>query len=109
MWLFTKNGYYSIVQDSYCKHDEVVIRARVEKDLIDLMKEASINYALTKTPYADYKFRIIIKKEDLKKFINDYIDKLDYNNFKNSIKDKRRSRYYGNIWAELFEMGEDLN
>jgi hypothetical protein len=30
MWLFTKNGYYSIVQDDYCKDDEVVIRARVE-------------------------------------------------------------------------------
>lgn len=30
MWLFTKNGYYSIVQDDYCHHDEVVIRARVE-------------------------------------------------------------------------------
>jgi hypothetical protein len=57
------------LQDGYCNNDEVVIRARVELDLIDLMKEAGINYSIIKTPNADYKFRIIVKKEELNKFM----------------------------------------
>ena len=108
MWLFTTDGYYSIVQDDYCQSDEVVIRVRIEEDLKKLLDEMQLDTQIINIQHADYKYRVIVKKEKLKEFMHNYIDKLDYPNFKNAVKDARRKEYYGEIWYNLYCMGNDL-
>lgn len=108
MWLFTKYGFYSIVQD---ENDKSIykVRARKKTDLQELQRNVTeiSEGAIQQDNRADYRFRIFINQQQLQAIMNCLSNSLDYSNFKDSIyrnksqKDKLDS--YHQVWGVMYE------
>lgn len=82
MWLFTKRGFYSIVEDSL-KIGSWQVRARVKVDLENLIQVIGYGGQLITTPRADYRYRIVIDAHQLIKIMTTMAKDINYTNFKN--------------------------
>lgn len=108
MWLFTKYGFYSIVQD---EKDKAIykVRARKKADLQELQGNVIeiSKGSILQDNQADYRFRIFINQQQLKAIMNHLSNIIDYSNFKDSIyrnksqKDKLDS--YHKVWDVMYE------
>ena len=84
MWLATKHGFYSIVK----KEDGFHVRARIKKDLENLLKECRYpRLIIQEDDRADYRFRVIISKIGIERIFKVLGESIDYDNFKNKIRD----------------------
>jgi len=100
MWLFTKNSFVSIVSHRERPND-VLVRARVRKHLAQLFPEKA--KAIYEDAEADYRWRLILSKQELADRISAYIlQRLDYDNFKaaQEADDPAWSRFLHAVWAE---------
>jgi hypothetical protein len=80
MWLFAKNSFVSVVQHRE-KKNSVLVRGRRRSDLERLFPEKAND--IFEDPAADYRYRLLATKAELKETLARYIDeKLDYDNFK---------------------------
>jgi len=83
MWLMTKHGFYSIVQK---QPGEFHVRARVRQDLANWWRACRCPAAeIHATKTADYSFRIVTGKGDVRKVMQFLGDSLDYSNFKDTV------------------------
>ncbi len=84
MWIFTETGFVSAVQHRD-NPEYLMVRARDRESLEALATMLSIE--IKSTPDADYPYRLVASKEDVKSWMNDSIDFLGYSNFKNQAYD----------------------
>jgi hypothetical protein len=100
MWIASTNGFISIVQH-YDQPDTLVVRARVVQDLQSIFD----NKRILETKEADYRYRVLVKKQEMAGIIVKMIKDIDYPNFKNQIaihpgqKDKLHA--YHEIWEVM--------
>src|SRR5680860_793028 len=87
MWIANKFGFYSIVQTREDKN-QFMVRARAEKDIKNLTTNISLlkNHDVLKTEFADYRFRIIITRQELNLMMQFFAAEIDYPNFKAKVK-----------------------
>lgn len=114
MWLFTKCGFYSIVKK---REDEFHIRARARKDLEALNELASGKHTIYCSRNADYRWRIVVCRNEARRLIGLLADGIDYSNFKGKIADTIDQRdklpALHEIWGimrdyqETAELGDD--
>ena len=113
MWLFTKHGFYSVVQNSK-DPEEVLIRSRVRADH-EAAKAAFYEYREGIDVGTDYRYRLFVKKQAFHVWIMDHALAVDYPNFKNEVErasgdpDDGRLRHdaYMHVWSLLRrELGE---
>ena len=65
MWLFTKDGFFSAIHDNYCNASEVIVRARVKRDLIRLLtKIGRPDDDIITQDHADYQYSIKLTKQE---------------------------------------------
>ena len=107
MWIFTKQGFFSIVRKKYLDQPKPYqVRARSLQDLENLIKVAELDEEIIETPYADYFFRIIADEADLVKIFNFLQADLKYENFKDMVgrqKDQRdKLDAYHKIWNVMY-------
>ncbi len=102
MWIASKYGWFSIVE----KNPGVFhVRARVGNDLKNLVRAASIAATIEYWPDADYRYRIIISRQQRNKVFQALQSSIDYPNFKSEIAktpdqcDKLSA--YHTIWATM--------
>lgn len=100
MWLFTKDGFYSIVHKD-CEKDELTVRARVKKDLEKMLKKVGVKAVIHDWSGSDYRFRVVMKRADFVRYMVDYGENLQYDNFKNTIPhdDVVRHEAYFGVWS----------
>ncbi len=99
MWLFTRDGFLSIVE-----HEDdrnlLLVRSRFNGHIenifgrdVDVQKDAG----------TDYEYRAEIKRERVAKVIGDLVLDIDYGNFKEELHNKYRFKkdrvYLNRIWA----------
>lgn len=107
MWMFTVDGFYSVVQDRYCEQGELTVRARCLVDLehlqIRLREWMGIEAATLEIKDADYRYRMTIPREAWGEYLKRSAEEINYNNFKFvALKnDPPRSRAYHSCWAAL--------
>lgn len=112
MWLATKYGFYSIVQN---EQGAYYIRARVRKDLQNLLEASGLEVGLHSWSPADYHYRIMIGPKDLLKVILTLTATLDYPDFKNCVTKQADQRdkldAYDQMWAMMakFECEEAVS
>jgi len=99
MWLFTKNGFVSIVQDRDNK-DDLIVRARVRNHLQALFPLAVI----PETVDADYRFRTIVNRRVVRKFVTDQVSAIDYPNFKNTVVDPDYHAACLLVWSSMHQL-----
>ena len=108
MWIASKSGFYSIVQTRDNK-SVLMVRARAEKDLINLKNNviALKNHEIHLTPDADYRFRMIVTRDELHELMQFLSEEIDYPNFKDKIHEtpdqKDKLTYYSKIWSTMYD------
>jgi hypothetical protein len=96
MWLFAKDGFVSIVK----KGGEGVFmaRGRNKKHLENLFPGLKI----VTTPDADYRFRVILNQEQFTAFMVEQSESVNYDNFKNAVKDHDYHDCLSDIWSTMY-------
>lgn len=84
MWIFSKFGFYSVVQDFDSK-ELLHIRARVSGDLERLLSAGGVAAAVTETADADYRYRAAVSRDDFQQLLAKLGDGVDYPNFKSEV------------------------
>lgn len=99
MWLFTQDGFFSLVQDRN-EPKNLLVRARVKGDIERYWPDATVKM----TPNADYLFRASISKASVAKVMQKAILDIDYDNYKDNISDHDRSVWYFRVWEAMSEL-----
>ncbi|WP_194777074.1 hypothetical protein [Pararhodonellum marinum] len=100
MWIASKNGFISVVAH-WDLADVLIVRARVKHDLQSLFDSQRI----IETEDADYRFRVLVNKQEMANILVKMIKGIDYPNFKNEIavhpdqNDKLKA--YHEIWKVM--------
>lgn len=111
MWLFTRYGFYSVtvsVQD----RTKMQVRARASKDLENLLNVADEygirlhvkNGGVIETKNSDYRYRLIINREEWPALAHALAGDVDYSNFKGQIKDNTRHSLYEDVWRTMLSL-----
>ncbi len=110
MWLFTTFGFFSIVQKG-CGTDEVQVRARRRSDLEALRERLPGPREIVETPWADYRYRLVVTKRELGRIVAQAIGDIDYPNFKEAVRagggDAARMSAYHRVWGALLGLQPD--
>lgn len=106
MWIFTKYGFYSAVQDE--KDSNVIkIRARARDDLVRLIEACELKSHIVETTDTDYAYRIFVGRSDLMRIMLDMVEGLDYTNFKNEVYARQgmpRYNTYHEVWDVMYRL-----
>jgi len=105
MWIVMNDSYVSIVKD---REDDmgVVVRARVKEDLESLFGKDHAE-DIIETDDSDYRFRLFLDQAYVAAVIEDRVMNIDYDNFKNSVKQSWRKMAYTQIWNIMHRVQED--
>jgi hypothetical protein len=101
MWLFTVDGFFSVVSKG-CRPDQLMVRARVRADLARAFPKAKI----TTSQSTDYRFRVVVTRKAVTALLARTVDKLTYANFKDTVKDAGRHQAYMRVWNAMFALQE---
>ncbi|WP_243357902.1 hypothetical protein [Fundidesulfovibrio terrae] len=85
MWIFSRDGFFSVAATKFCQPGEVAVRARKKEHLESLMERHGISAEILTFPEADYRYRIQIPKEIWGRALQDEANDLDYNSFKDAM------------------------
>jgi hypothetical protein len=112
MWIFTTEGFFSIVMKQFNENDPPFqVRARVLGDLENLIDTCNFKKDIIHTPHADYHYRITVDKEELTKIMTRFTDDIDYDNFKSMIhglkdQEHKLGAYY-KVWQAMNDLQRD--
>ena len=110
MWIFSKRGFFSIVEDQY-NNKNVKVRARLSEDMLELqslykkLTGKDANLIIDET--ADYRYRIIIPKSEWAEIAKILTTEIDYTNFKNHMHEKNNTKLdkaLGQIWKTMYSL-----
>ena len=94
MWLFTSEGFVSVVAHTE-KPDTLLVRGRDEDSLLSLV--GATGATLRQTPSNDYPYRIEVLREAFSAWLADQVFNLDYTNYK------------AHMWSQRPEFGDALH
>lgn len=107
MWLATQHGFFSIVQKP---RGQFHVRARVKKDLEDLIALARLDAQLHHTPDGDYAWRIVVDQSAENQIMAALAQSIDYSNFKSRIHELEDQRdklsAYSDLWMKMLRVQE---
>ena len=95
MWICLTNAFLSIVSKD-CQPDELLVRARRPGDIERVFPDAKVE----ERDGTDYQFRAVISRRAVAEVIAHEVTRIDYDNFKNSVKDDRLHDAYAAFWHQ---------
>lgn len=100
MWIFTNGGFVSIVEN---KDDTaiVIVRARTRNHLESFILEDLVPRIFVE-PFSDYNYRIEMSRGELLACLTKEVERINYVNFKNSVKDAMLKAFYSVVWQSGF-------
>lgn len=96
MWVILDNSFLSIV-DKVGDPNNLMVRARAAGDIERVFPEAEV----IETPFADYRFRTTLPRNEIADAIALRIMDIDYPNFKNSVNEDDRHDAYMQVWTAM--------
>jgi hypothetical protein len=102
MWIFTSDSFLSIVDKGDPSGATLLVRARRKGDIERVFPDAQV----TEGDGTDYKFRARIDREAVAQAMAEAIRKVDYGNFKSSIKDRERHDALIRVWSAMYDFQE---
>src|SRR3954451_23252778 len=102
MWLFTTQGFYSVVTHRRDR-DKLLVRARAREDL-EALREQIPELRIFSDPSADYRWRAVVTRAEWVAALAQLASDIDYDNFKNAVAIRQgidRERLYSRVWAAL--------
>ena len=108
MWLFTTQGFYSVVAHRD-EPSKVLVRTRSREDL-DALRQQIAGLELIEDPSADYRYRAVVEREEWEVAASALVAAIDYPNFKSAVAERqgsRRAGFYGEVWRVMRELQDD--
>lgn len=110
MWLFTRDGFYSVVDKA--PEGKLCVRARAAEDL-DLLRSSYLPTLgrTIKNAGTDYPFRAFADREAVAEAAAAAVRDITYANFKNEVRARRgdeREGVYHSVWAALLRLEPPL-
>ena len=105
MWLFTTQGFYSVVEDRG-DSDRLLVRGRAREDL-EALKEQIPQLDVFEDRNADHRWRAWVTRDEWVEAVARLAGAIDYDNFKHTISDRQgaeRDQLYSRVWAELLQL-----
>ncbi len=96
MWLMLNDCFLSIVSKD-CADDELLVRARRPGDIERVFPDAVV----VESARNDYRYRAVVKREDVAAAITNEVMNLTYDNFKDSVDDDRLHNAYASVWSVM--------
>ncbi|MBF0102217.1 MAG: hypothetical protein HQK77_15055 [Desulfobacterales bacterium] len=109
MWVFTMDGFYSVVQKAYDKEQgTVTVRARCRADLEKMLGRVNESSEIIVSKNTDYRFRVSIPRHIWKLYLDMAAESLDYDNFKTASCSHSALRHnaYMTCWQAMREFQE---
>ena len=110
MWTFTRDGFFSAVQDNYCDTGEVKVRARVKRDLIRLLaKIDKPDCDIIHLHHPSYRYHVKLTKQEWANYLSSEVMNLNYSNVRDTITDGlyERSAAYYICWNALYQFQQE--
>jgi hypothetical protein len=104
MWIFTQDGFVSAVRHTD-KPDHLMVRSRDYQSLIGLSNASK--QQITKTPTADYPYRVTVKDDKFNNWLTDSVTQLEYSNFKSQVA-VTRGKGYVNALHHVWDIMHDV-
>lgn len=107
MWIFTETGFVSAVQNRH-NPEYLVVRSRDRQSLQELADVCTVDIKFMEG--SDYPYRVFVSKDDFKHWMNDQIDFLGYDNFKNRVAITRGKDYahtLGSVWSTMHDTEDE--
>lgn len=102
MWLMTQHGFFSIVQK---RREECQVRARVRRDLENVLGMMGWEYDIIEGEGTDYPYRIKIPRYQLLELLLRFGSEINYSNFKDKthqLPDQMaKSSAYAKVWKVM--------
>ncbi|QQQ15887.1 NUDIX domain-containing protein (plasmid) [Aeromonas media] len=112
MWLFTKFGFFSIVQKDHDQDNILTIRSRTRGDLDRLRNHYLPSLSSSRAHEGtDYPWRANASAAALKEAMSTIVQEIDYSNFKSEVglsTGHARAKRYNKVWSAMYDMPEDL-
>lgn len=105
MWLFTTQGFYSVVAHRD-DPETLIVRARTAAD-IEALREQVPDIEPFEGSDADYRHRAYVSRGEWLAAVAQLTAEIDYDNFKSEVARRQgpeRSSLYGRIWGELLRL-----
>lgn len=100
MWLCLSDAFLSIVQKD-CKPSELLVRARRKGDIERVFGK---RVRVTEYDKSDYRFRAVLPKGDVVAAMTREIARVNYPNFKNTVKDDDLHDAYMRVWSAMADV-----
>ena len=101
MWLFTKHGFFSAVENFNDKN-LIHVRARFKGDLERLCATYRVRPEVKTISGSDYPFRMDFERATWTSIVQGEAQSIDYSNFKSAVHDgTKRDRAYIEVWSAL--------
>jgi len=96
MWVFTRDGFLSIVEHNL-NSNILIVRSRFKNHIQKIFGEVNVE----EDAGTDYEYRAEIPKEKVAKVMSDLVKDIDYPNFKNELGRLKKidSPYVRRCWA----------
>lgn len=111
MWIFTRFGFFSVVQKPGMQ--DLTVRARVRADLESLRDEFLPDMGeIIEGGGTDYQFRTVIPRDVFAEALSRIAQDIDYSNFKNAVSAAQgsgRAEVYHEVWHALWKLVKDKN
>jgi hypothetical protein len=101
------NSFLSIVED-YDNPERLLVRARIEGDIEAAFPEVDPK-SVSFNEGSDYAFRVFLDRNYVSRKIKENVDRIDYDNFKSSVDDEWRERFYMDVWNVMYEYQQSTN
>jgi hypothetical protein len=96
MWIFTRDGFLSIVEHNL-NSNILIVRSRFKNHIEKIFGDVEVQ----EDAGTDYEYRAEIPKEKVAKVMSDLVKDIDYPNFKNELGNLKKidSTYVRRCWA----------
>jgi hypothetical protein len=103
MWIFTTSGFVSAVRNPNDR--TIIVRSRDHASLVPISKLCEVK--ISKTPLADYPYRLEILHEQFVSWISQAAEEIDYFNFKKEFAITRGERF-ASVLSKVWSMMHDV-
>jgi hypothetical protein len=78
MWIFIRDGFFSVAATKFCAPGDVAVRARRKEHIENLMTRHGLTAEILSFKNADYRYRIQIPKDEWGKILQAEAQHIDY-------------------------------
>jgi hypothetical protein len=107
MWVFTTHGFYSAVCDTSDSLGRLKVRARRKRHLENLKQRFGLKDDIIETTDSDYRFRILLPKQEWVAICTALAEDITYENFKGAVRETGDTKYekaLHRVWSDMLAL-----